>query len=748
MRTPSHLFSILLILLSVSGCQSEQPDPALSSLFRHWIIDPKPNTGKDCCTDVLMLGDINGDGNQDVVIGAEHAEGVSLVWYQYPTWEKHPVAKGEFTTDGQTVDIDRDGDLDIVVGNYTPGQEVIIWFENVTGTGEGEWIQHPIGKGFAHDLEVGDLDGDGDLDVVTCDKKRVVLWEQVTTDSFQQHIILERKGEGTGLADIDIDGDLDIVFGGTWLENPGSLTKSQWVPHAIAKNWHPDTRVAVVDMNRDGRLDVALSVSEGQGSLSWFESPNDPKTGAWIEHPVEKGTLEGTHSLRIADFDNDGDLDVLAAEMHTSKRKRVLIYRNEGGTFKPALLARSGSHNMKVGDIDNDGDPDIVGKNYAGTGRVIEMWENRSSAAKSWKYISVDSTRPNSQKEKMGLVFTDADRDGFTDLVAGSFLYRNPGGDLQASWHRTELADGVDTFFAVDIDNDKFSDLVGILGTDVVWMESSDGKATSWKVRPIAKLAAKGRTQGYVAADFISGEKPQLAFTRGKNLYVLEIPPHPEKSAWPLHLISTETEEEGLAVGDIDHDGDLDIAAIKSDGEHAVWLENPNSLLTHWNARLIGQSRPWMDRVAVADINGDGNLDVIVTEERQDRSLADSLYWFEAPSDAKTDSWKRHTIARHRSLNSMSVADMDNDGAMDIAVAEHTDQKDKGAEDNLTLIYLNKTRGHRWTPVVVERGPHSSHLGARLVDLDNDGTNEIVSIGWSQYEHVHLWKGPTTPRSK
>ncbi|MGH8605733.1 MAG: FG-GAP repeat domain-containing protein, partial [Gammaproteobacteria bacterium] len=191
---------------------------------------------------------------------------------------------------------------------------------------------------------------------------------------------------------------------------------------------------------------------------------------------------------------------------------------------------------------------------------------------------------------------------------------------------------------------------------------------------------------------------------------------------------------------DIDHDGDLDVAAVKSDGQYAIWLENPGTLSVNWKMNLVGATQPWMDRVALTDISGDGRIDFIATVERQDGTLADSLVWFEAPSDPKHDPWGRHYIARHRSLNSMDVADVDGDGATDIVVAEHTDlQKNDGAVDNLTLVYLNKDQGRRWVPQVVERGPHSSHLGARLVDLNNDGLKEIVSIGWNQYQHVHLW---------
>ena len=344
----------------------------------------------------------------------------------------------------------------------------------------------------------------------------------------------------------------------------------------------------------------------------------------------------------------------------------------------------------------------------------------------------------------MGLVFADVDQDGFSDVIAGAFLYGNPEGKLQREWKRTLIVDeSMDVFFSTKVGSDALFDLIGIKNDMVYWIEATDEKATSWKSRPVGQVAA-GRTQGHVKARLIPGGKPQLVFTRGDNLYVLEVPDDSDLPLWPLHRISTEITEEGIAVGDIDGDGDQDIASVSKDGHHVVWLENPGSLSLKWNVHAVGDqidpSKVWIDRLALADLNGDGRLDIAATEERRDWILGAHLYWFEPPADPKMAEWKRHVIMRERSLNSMDIADLDGDGKPDIVVAEHTDQETDGAPDNLTTIYLNRKGGRAWAPYVVERGPHSSHLGAQLVDLDNDGVSEIVSIGWGQYRHVHLWK--------
>jgi len=496
-------------------------------------------------------------------------------------------------------------------------------------------------------------------------------------------------------------------------------------------------------MNGDGRIDVVLSASERDGRLRWFETPTDPRSVPWRQHVIESEFLWGVHSLQATDIDLDADLDIVVAEMYTTRGKRVLRYLNADDLFERLTISRAGSHDLGVGDIDGDGDDDVIGENYGEQGRVVEWWESTSAAGGHWECVGVDAGCPRDQEGAMGLAFVDSDDDGRKDAVAGSLLYRNPGRDIGEQWLWSAIASGVDVCFAFDVDGDELSDEIGYEDDRLVWLEAEDRAATSWR-RAVVGSPGPGHTRGWAVAPLFPGARPQMVLTRGKTLWALEVPDAAAAAPWPLHRHSTGNEEEGIATGDVDGDGDIDLAAVAADGHHVIRLENAGSLAHEWRIHPVGgqvdPSGAWLDRVALVDSNGNGRMDVVATEERQDGRLAAHLHMFEGSQVPAGRTWGRSIVARHRSSNSLSAGDVDEDGRPDLCVAEHTDLTDDGAADNLTMIDLDRGQGTAWRPAVVERGPHSSRLGAQLVDLDGDRAPEIVSIAWHDYRHVHLWK--------
>jgi hypothetical protein len=134
--------------------------------------------------------------------------------------------------------------------------------------------------------------------------------------------------------------------------------------------------VVVGDFDGDGTNDVALSQSERAGyEVAWYHSPTPGLAGTW--HKLTVGVVDYCHTLQAADFDRDGDTDLLVGGMIQSQHRGLTLMLNDGQGkhWTPLVIQSDGSYSAELGDIDNDGDLDIVG---------IRNW----NSAPTWIYRS------------------------------------------------------------------------------------------------------------------------------------------------------------------------------------------------------------------------------------------------------------------------------------------------------------------------------------------------------------------------
>lgn len=388
--------------------------------YQHVVIDPQP-VGSSLLE--KGLGDLNGDGRPDAVLGAGNNSGPGgLSWYASPAsgvltdpWARHVIAdSGNFYEDLAIVDVNGDGKADIIASV----DDQLVWFENPAGhggdPGAGPWVRHLIRPdGSAHVLALADIDGDGRLDLVssgsTVRGSSSAILFQNTPDSWTERPF-GKAGDGLALLDIGSGkGAVNIVGADgdkvVWYENPresgGDARLGAWTAHVAATLPYADADAFATGVfTPGGRMDVVVASSEdypdNPSGLYRLVAPADPRE-AWSVRTIDP-TLEAMHRINVADMNKDGLLDIVVAEQEQTHntpphfnedfdRQRVAILVNLGnGAFAEQIVATTGGHNQVLGDVNGDGYPDILNANHGvyGAPKPLELWVSQPGQQADW----------------------------------------------------------------------------------------------------------------------------------------------------------------------------------------------------------------------------------------------------------------------------------------------------------------------------------------------------------------------------
>lgn len=643
-----------------------------------------------------------------------------------------------------TGDVDRDGDDDIVAALAGSGGLRVL-----LNDGAGALTSHAAGSVSlppALDVALADVNRDGILDALVVSASDGVFvaigdggggWSVV--DAFASGPF-SSSAAGLAWGDLDRDGDVDVVVGDAVdpcfhvLMNPGDGRFIGLSTFAAASGASLD--VAVGDLDRDGFPDVVCF--DGPGDLITFQGGLDP----WGDHTFVAGAVSPSTApgatrrfVTLADVDGDGDLDALTAD-DASADVDLLLGDGTLGLAPASVLSTAGAplSDPALGDLDGDGWLDLI------TGGATTSLSVRLADGAGGFGARVDL--PLATSAGLTPIVADQDRDGRLDLVTALTgdatilpLLNDLPGRIDASFGGVELVEldfpGNATAWkaiVADWNSDGRPDLAAADAWDGVHVflgRAGGGFTAAGEVGgliPWALRAGDMNLDGHL--DLVAIRSASL----GSTVYVLlndgagQFTPAPGA---PFNTSPTGGVPRALALADVDDDGDLDVAVAH--WATSSWEVTSLRILLNdgvGSLSLGASLTTGIDRataIDAGDLDHDGDVDLVVANDADGTTSSISVLLndgsgayapsggspFTPPGGVLRPTW-------------LALSDVGGDGHLDLTVTY-------GASSHVALLVGDGLGGFTPTaqsPLTLPAG--SSPQGLAFADLDVDGRSDLV----------------------
>ncbi len=667
------------------------------------------------------VGDLDGDGNLDIAVASRGARSLMLFFQHVPgsfdVLRLLDARIGE-PTDVIIEDLDGDGDLDVAVSSEAfttdavPEEEVPAF--NYPGSvllylqAEGnDFIADRVSVTTGDDLMLpsavvaGDLDGDGDADLVASD---------AADDGSALTLFFREGGPSSGGC-----AELDSGYSACTLDRAGAISGG--------------TRdVALADVDGDGRDDL---VTGYQGGLTVFWQDGAGEFGAASTEVVMADA--DLASVEVIDVDGDMRLDLVVAD--TAGRSVVVVRQADARLFEvldPLLPISEARADLEVADLDGNGADDLVIADPGGESGVVTVCLSDGALG-----FSCDSLGRMTDGVNMpaGIAAGDVDGDGLLDVVSADdgslevaiFLQAQPAtfpnlgtviAALPAGSHPSSIA-------PADFDGDGDLDLavVGPMsGEATLLLQETSGVFAAQSIDLFGGTESAGPA-AIVAGDIDGDGRADLATANMISDDVL-VALQDEDGRFRARRTVLAVADEGamrnpqtVALADVDGDGRVDVLAAGRFSQDVLWFRqiDPGEGTVAAFADPVPlplETGTGPLAIRTGDLDGDGRVDVVAGAH----SSGGVAVWLQNETRGEF-SVVPVTFADNAYPTDIELADYDGDGDLDIAAANL---------ELRSLVVLSQTTGADFDIVEVDELTWRASTGLASADIDLDGRPDLV----------------------
>ncbi len=607
-------------------------------------------------TSVVCLLDLDQDGHLDLIFGAiEVYPGLPLgirlgspdgVFRVAPN--SYVPATTVLPSTLVCADFDGDGDTDVFVVNRDYVQNHLFFNDGTGRLVDVTAGRIPAALDDSRGGALGDIDGDGDIDIVIVnslgsdytlvnDGTGVFTVGATLTDPLfdDPTCVALVNARGTGVLDAIVT---DAGGQNRYWENDGSGVFTEATATRLPVDSDASTAVVSLDADGDGDLDLLIGNRGAPNRLY-----RNDGTGVFSENPSDMPAAVGeTTALAVVDIDGDVDLDIICARLG---EPNVVLLNDATGVFTTAAdpwpELQDYSTCVTVGDVDSDGDADVV----FGNGRSIDapghkhLYLNEGSARFSWT-TALGWGSP--EESSVAIATGEMTGDGLPDVVVIRDLSIEVWGNtglgglaLSGAYASGSSPDFCRSLALGDVDGDGDLDVViGTIGPNLLFLNDGAGNlAPASTPLPVATLDTEAilllDLDGDGDLDIVEGNAGSAAQFAQQNRILVNDGAGTFSDETATRLPAFGDFTFGLAAGDVDGDGDVDLLFANLNVVVPTAPRQPNRLLLNDGSGVFADAPagnlpidndPSVD-AAFADIDLDGDLDLIVANQRQRNRL-------------------------------------------------------------------------------------------------------------------------------